>query len=150
MQYRTFGSKRWKVSVLGFGCMRLPHPKGDGQKIDEPQALEMVRWAIDHGVNYIDTAYVYHIGNSEVVLGKALAGGYRDKVLVATKLPVWNVKTIADCDRLLGEQLDRLQMDHIDFYLLHCLQQKSWPEMRDLDVGVGDFGEGKGDGQGMR
>jgi uncharacterized protein len=133
MKYRTLGKSQTSVSVLGFGSMRLP-TTGREADVDEPAAIEMIRFAIDSGVNYIDTAYVYHGGNSEVVIGKALAGGYREKVGVATKLPIWHVASLADCDRLFQEQLTRLQTDRIDFYLLHCLQKKSWSKMRDLGV----------------
>ena len=99
----------------------------------------MLRYAIDQGVNYVDTAYVYHDGNSEIVVGKALQDGYRSKVHVATKCPVWMVKQAEDFDRFLHEQLARLQTDHIDFYLLHCLQQGSWQSMRQL--GAVDWAE---------
>jgi predicted aldo/keto reductase-like oxidoreductase len=133
MKYRTIGKTGETVSALGFGAMRLPN-LGKEADVDEPAAIEMIRYAVDQGVNYVDTAYVYHGGNGEAVVGRALADGYRDKVLLATKLPVWSVDSTADCDRLLGEQLARLQTDRIDFYLLHCLQEKSWPKMRDLGV----------------
>ena len=133
MIYRTLGKTGTKVSALGFGAMRLPI-KATEAEVDEPATTEMLRWAIDQGVNYVDTAYVYHGGNSEVAVGKALADGYRQRVNLATKLPVWSVERRDDCDRLLDEQLVRLQTDHIDFYLLHCLQKKSWRKMRDLGV----------------
>ena len=133
MKYRILGRTGIHVSVLGFGAMRLP-TTGAEVDIDESRAIEMVRYALDRGVNYIDTAYVYHGGNSEVVLGKALADGYRKKAYLATKLPIWQVQCREDCDRHLDEQLARLQTDHIDFYLLHCLQKHSWPKMRRLGV----------------
>ena len=134
MQHRPFGKLDFQASALGFGCMRLPTLGGDYNRVDEPLAIEMIRCAIDHGVNYVDTAYPYHGGHSERVLGKALEGGYREKVKVATKLPTWAVKTPDDLDRLLDEQLERLGVGRIDFYLLHNLQATLWPRVRDLGV----------------
>ena len=93
------------------------------------------RYAIDRGVNYLDTAYVYHNGESEPFLGRALSGGYREKVHLATKLPVWEVQSRKDMDRFLDEQLCRLNTDHIDFYLLHGLGRTSWLNMVNLNVG---------------
>ena len=132
MEYRPFGKLDFKVSALGFGCMRLPTVGGDYAKVNEPLAIEMIRYAIDHGVNYLDSAHVYHGGNSERVLGKALRDGYREKVKIATKLPSWAVKERADFDRLLNEQLERLQVKEIDFYLLHNIQAQSWPKLCEL------------------
>ena len=134
MQYRRFGKLDWKVSALGFGCMRLPIKGEDHSNIDEPTATKMLHYAMDHGVNYIDTAYPYHGGNSELLVGRVLKGGYREKVRLATKLPCWLVKAAEDFDRYLNEQLEKLQTDHIDFYLLHGVNGQRWQEMRDLDV----------------
>ena len=134
MKYRKFGRLDWEVSVLGFGAMRLPIIGKDPSHVDEPQAIEMIRYAIDHGVNYLDTAYPYHEKHSEIVVGKALLNGYREKVKLATKLPSWLVESPDDFDRFLDEQLEKLQTDHIDFYLLHALNSTRWPKLRDWEV----------------
>jgi predicted aldo/keto reductase-like oxidoreductase len=134
MQYRTFGALDWKPSALGFGAMRLPTIDGDPAKIDEPEAARMIRYAINQGVNYVDTAYPYHQEMSEPFLGRALRDGYRERIRLATKLPCWKVEGPGDFDRYLDEQLERLQTEHIDFYLLHSLNEESWPKVRDLGV----------------
>ena len=131
MDYRKIGRDAVETSLFGMGCMRLPlevQPDGSKQhgRIDEDEAIRMIRYAVDHGVTYFDTAYPYHQGNSERVVGKALAGGYREKVLLATKMPVWQVKKTEDFERLLNEQLEKLQTTWIDFYLLHALHEESW------------------------
>ena len=132
MLYRKMKKAAPELSILGFGCMRLP-VKEDGQ-IDEEQATGMLRYAIDNGVNYVDTAYVYHNGESEPFVGRALADGYRDKVNIATKLPSWLIKTREDMDQYLGEQLERLQTDHIDFYLVHGLNAPFWENLSSLGI----------------
>jgi predicted aldo/keto reductase-like oxidoreductase len=127
MRYRTFPRiPGLDISVLGFGCMRLPVLDGDMKRIDEAAAQAMLRRAIDGGVNYVDTAYPYHGGASEPFVGRALKGGYRDKVQVATKLPVWLVERESDWERLLDEQLKRLDTGRIDFYLIHALSAARW------------------------
>lgn len=134
MQYRKFGKLDWSVSALGFGCMRLPTIDGKAGNIDQPQTTEMIHRAIEAGVNYFDTAYGYHDQMSEVFLGKALEGGYRERVRIATKSPIWLVKESADFDRLLDEQLKRLQTETVDFYLLHALNRDSWAKVQQLDL----------------
>jgi predicted aldo/keto reductase-like oxidoreductase len=134
MQYRTFGRLDWKASALGFGAMRLPTIDGNPARIEEPEATRMIRFAIDQGLNYVDTAYPYHEEMSEPFLGRALQGGYRERIRLATKLPCWHVDSAVDFDRYLDEQLKRLQTDQIDFYLLHGLNAESWTKVRDLGV----------------
>lgn len=138
MLYRPLGATGVDVSILGFGCMRLPVIDGRSEQIDRPLAADMLHHAIESGVNYVDTAYLYHAerfgepGMSEPFLGEALSGGWRDRVNLATKLPLWYVKTADDFERLLTGQLERLRTDHLDFYLLHGLTGESWDRMRDL------------------
>lgn len=134
MKYRTFGNIDWQASALGFGCMRLPTQDGEPGAIREKEAADMLHYAIDHGVNYLDTAYPYHDGQSEPFLGRVLQGKYREKVKLATKLPCWEVEEKGDFDRLLDEQLKRLDTEQIDFYLLHALNEKSWTKVHSLGV----------------
>ncbi|HTP60429.1 MAG TPA: aldo/keto reductase, partial [Spirochaetia bacterium] len=102
MQYRTMEKTGDRLSVLGFGCMRLPQRAG---RIDEPRARAQLLLALENGVNYFDTAMPYHMGASEPFLGRALDGGLRDKVKLATKMPHWNVHSREDMDKFLAVQL---------------------------------------------
>ena len=124
-----------ELSVLGFGCMRLPVTT-EG-KVDHPEAVRMIRHGIDHGINYLDTAYFYHNGESETVLGEALLDGYREKVKIATKLPSWFIQTREDFDKFLDEQMKKLQTDHIDFYPAHGMGKDRWEQLSKL--GAADF-----------
>jgi predicted aldo/keto reductase-like oxidoreductase len=123
MEYIKFGNTGLKISRFGLGCMRFPP--------DESEAIKMVRYAIDNGVNYIDTAYVY--GNSEIVTGKALQNGYRNKVNLATKSPIWNINNHDDFEKYLDEELKRLQTDCIDVYLLHNMNPENWNKVKKYD-----------------
>jgi predicted aldo/keto reductase-like oxidoreductase len=114
--------------------MRFPLEGQESSAIDKKKSIKMLEYAIDHGVNYLDTAYGYHGGESETFIGESLCNGYRDKVKLATKLPTWLVKNKGDFDKFLNEQLLKLQTDCIDFYLLHSLNQKNWAKVRDLNV----------------
>ncbi len=126
MQYREFGRTGEKLSILGFGAMRLPVIDDDQSKIDTDKAVEMVRYAIHNSINYQDTAYPYHGGKSEAFCAEVMKDGYREKVNIATKSPVWEIKTPKDFDIKLNEQLDNLQVEQIDFYLLHALSKDLW------------------------
>ncbi len=121
MEYRTFAKTGEKISLLGFGTMRLPVEPGKKNKIDEAEAIRMIRYAIDSGVNYVDTAYMYHSGTSESVLGKALQDGYREKVFLADKMPVWSARDEGGLEGIFQNQLTRLGVDCIDFYLIHSI-----------------------------
>ena len=134
MEYRSFGKLDWKVSALGFGTMRLPTIGKDQANVDEAQTIRLIRYAVDHGVNYVDTAFTYHDGNSEVAVGKALTGKYRKKVRLATKMPVFSVKSKEDLDTILDTQLKRLNTSYIDFYLFHSLNKALWGKVKDLDM----------------
>ena len=143
MLYRNLKKTGIKVSILGFGCMRLPIIDGNPERINVPLATKMLHHAIDQGVNYVDTAYPYHGistaggGKSEIFLGNVLKNVYRDQVYLATKLPSWLIQKKDDFNRYLDEQLQRLQTDKIDFYLLHGLNRNLWKNLADL--GVIDF-----------
>jgi len=134
MQYRTIGRYKDKVSILGFGCMRLPVIDNSHEKIDEVEATLQIRYAIDNGVNYIDTAFPYHGGTSEAFVGRALKDGYREKVFIATKSPSWLIESRSDLDKYLDLQLKNLETEYIDFYLLHALNKKYWENYQKNDV----------------
>ncbi|SHI13008.1 hypothetical protein SAMN02745823_02644 [Sporobacter termitidis DSM 10068] len=123
MQYTQYGRTGLKASRFGLGCMRFPP--------DEREAVSTVRYAIDHGVNYLDTAYVYK--DSEATTGKALKGGYREKIYLATKSPIWNIEKYEDFEKYLDEQLLRLGTDYIDVYLLHNLFPGNWEKVKKYD-----------------
>lgn len=133
MQYVEFGSLKKQVSRFGMGCMRFPQMKAEdgSEQIDEAESIRMIRHAIDSGVNYFDTAYAY--AGSEEVLGKALLDGYREKVTIVTKVPLWAVKSHEDYQRVFDEQLKRLQVEDIDIYIFHCLDREGWEIVKSTD-----------------
>ncbi len=142
MLYRKLGKSGFNVSILGFGAMRLPIQGGvqspadrfnPDKLVDEEKTIKMIEYAIDQGVNYFDTAYVYHGGKSEHVLGKALKR-YRNRVMLATKLPLMQAAKREDFDRFLDEQLKRLDTNYLDVYLLHGLNRQNWGKMKGLGV----------------
>ena len=140
MLYRKLSKTGIDLSVLGFGCMRLPTIDNRPEKIDYPQAIRLLHHAIDNGVNYVDTAYFYHAavfgqrGESEPFVGEALSGGWRKKINLATKMPLFQLNQREQMDAFLKEQLERLKTDYLDFYLLHGLNGETWNRMRDLGV----------------
>ena len=132
MKYRTMGKLRIQASAFGLGCMRFNGAPSGDSIIDEQKAVSLIRRAIDGGVTYIDTAYVYLDKTSEVVLGKALRDGYRDRVTIATKMPAEAVKDRASMEALLAEELKKLQTDHIDFYLMHGINKEKWEYFKSI------------------
>lgn len=140
MQYRKMPGSEEPLSVLGFGCMRLPLAKGSfsSRNIDIERAKTQIRMAIDQGVNYIDTAYPYHLGASETFLGEhVLTDGYREKVKLATKLPCYLINKQEQFEEYLSKQLQKLKTDTIDYYLMHALNYNTWCKM--VDLGIKDF-----------
>lgn len=133
MHYRNFGKTGLKVSALGFGTMRLPVIDSDPANINEKEATRMIRYAIDNGLNYVDTAYPYHREKSEEFLGRALKDGYRQKTYLATKLPTWLINSQQDMEEKFTEQLRKLQTDYVDFYLIHSLDRSLWEKIKPLD-----------------
>ncbi len=133
MQYVPFGKTGLEISRFAMGCMRLPQIQAaDGSTIvNEEEAIRMIRHAADHGINYFDTAYGYHGGTSEIILGKALQDGYRERVKIATKLPSRKYDDFAAC---FSEQISKLQIDHLDVYLLHGLNKSRWEQVKELKL----------------
>ena len=130
MKYRTMGKLGIQSSAFGLGCMRFNGQASGDSVIDEQKAVSLIRKAVDGGVTYIDTAYVYLDKTSEIVLGKALLDGYRDRVTIATKVPPDLVHSREDLEKVLAEELEKLQTDHIDFYLMHAMNKQKWEHMK--------------------
>lgn len=132
MRYRIFNKINEKVSLLGMGAMRLPET-ADGE-VDEKEAIDIIRSSVDSGVNYVDTAYNYHGGKSEVIVGKALKDGYRQKVLLADKMPIWMAKDEDKMKEIFDTQLERLDVDCIDMYLVHSVNVPNWKRAKKLNL----------------
>ena len=135
MKYRTMGKLGIQASVFGLGCMRFNGPASGDCIFDEEKAISLIRRAIDGGVTYVDTAYVYK--TSEIALGKALRDGYRERVAVATKVPPFAVHDRAEMEALLEEELKNLQTDHVDFYLMHGINKEKWEYFK--SIGAPEF-----------
>ena len=132
MKYRSFGKLGITGSAFGLGCMRFNGAASGDSVIDEGKAISLIRKAIDGGVTYLDTAYVYLDRTSEIVLGKALRDGYREKVTIATKMPAEKVHNREEMEALLAEELGKLQTDHIDFYLMHGINREKWEYFKSI------------------
>ena len=139
MKYRMMGKLGIQASAFGLGCMRFNGPASGDSVIDEGKAISLIRRAIDGGVTYLDTAYVYLNRTSEIVLGKALLDGYRDRVTIATKMPMEAVHNREEMQALLDSELKKLQTDHIDFYLMHGINKEKWEYFK--SIGAPEFFE---------
>lgn len=128
------GSLNWEVSALGFGCMRLPARKVNKLRAETDKSIELIRYGIDLGINYIDTAWPYHLGDSEKILGKALKDGYRERVHLVTKLPMFMVTNANQFDSYLKTQMKRLQTDHLDAYLFHAVDQGQFNKIKKIGL----------------
>jgi predicted aldo/keto reductase-like oxidoreductase len=137
MNYRTMGKTGDKVSILGYGCMRFPQING---RIDIERTERQILTAVERGVNYFDTAYIYHGGRSESIIGDIFAKGARNRVKIATKLPLFMVRSPKDMDNLLDTQLKRLRTDRVEYYLLHAVNDfAGWERLKRL--GIIEFAE---------
>ena len=137
MKYRTMGKLNIRSSAFGLGCMRFNGAASGDSVIDEQKAISLIRRAVDGGVTYLDTAYVYLDKTSEIVLGKALRDGYRERVTIATKVPPDAVHNRAEMEALLEEELKKLQTDYVDFYLMHALNRERWDYFK--SIGAREF-----------
>ena len=134
MKYRKFGSLDWEVSALGFGCMRLPPRRINRLRAVTDESVKIIRSGIDQGINYVDTAWPYHFGDSEKILGEALKDGYREKVKLVTKLPVFLVRNRDGFDSYLETQMRRLQADYLDIYMMHSLDRGSFEKAKRIGL----------------
>lgn len=132
---RKFRNTNLEISLLGLGCMRFPTIKsGDKEIIDEVKSQEIVDYAYAHGVNYFDTAYPYHQGESEIFIGKALKKYPRDSFNLVSKLPIWLINEEADLEKYFNEQLEKCQTDYFDFYLCHALNAERFETIKKFSI----------------
>jgi len=134
MKYRKFGSTGFKVSALGLGCMRLPTKKIMPLQVDTLKSIKLIKSAVDKGINYIDTAWVYHFGASEKIVGTALQDGYRKKVHLVTKSPLFLVNKVEDFNKFLNKQLKKMQTDYIDTYLFHSMNKSGFEKLKKYNL----------------
>ena len=134
MKYRKFGSTGFKVSALGLGCMRFPTKKLMPLQVDTSKSIKLIKSAVDKGINYIDTAWVYHFGASEKIVGTALQDGYRKKVHLVTKVPLFLVNKAEDFDKFLNKQLKKMQTDYIDTYLFHSMNKSGFEKLKKYNL----------------
>ena len=130
MDYRELAGN--SVSLLGYGCMRFP--TNEAGEIDEPRAEKLLLRAYEQGVNYFDTAWPYHSGKSEAFVGRVLAKLDRDSFYIATKLPMFTIESLDHAKEVFNTQLEHLQTDHVDYYLLHSLDEAKWQKVLDLGI----------------
>lgn len=128
------GSLDWKVSALGLGCMRLPTRRINKLRAKNKESIELIRYAINQGINYIDTAWLYHLGDSEKIIGEALKNGYREQVYLATKLPIFMVRNSNHFDKYLKIQMERLQTDYLDSYLFHAVNAGNFQKIKSFNL----------------
>ena len=128
------GPLNWEVSALGLGCMRLPSRRINRLRAKTSSSVELIRYGIDKGINYIDTAWPYHLGDSEKILGEALQDGYRKKVYLVTKLPIFMVRKSKDFSKYLSTQMKRLKTDYLDGYLFHALNKGQFEKIKKLNL----------------
>jgi len=146
MKYRKFGSTGFKVSALGLGCMRLPTKKLMPLQVDMQKSIKLIKNAVDKGINYIDTAWVYHLGAGEKIVGSALQDGYRKNVHLVTKSPLFLVNKAEDFDKFLNKQLKKMQTDYIDTYLFHAMNKSGLEKLKKYNL-IDKMVEAKKDGK---
>lgn len=134
MEMRQYRDTDVKVSLLGMGCMRLPKVDPEKEDIDYEKAQEIIDYAYANGVNYFDTAYGYHGGQSELFVGQALKKYPRESFFLASKMPIWCVKEKGDVERIFNEQLQRCQTDYFDFYLFHSQNAANFQKCQEFGV----------------